>query len=179
MCRSSRWTGEQQSEAEEHSLCSPCCLSACVFCLSACLPTFLSVCLPVGLFGKCFLKLSDALPLPPKLTSSPQPHPFYLLITSTFSSLSYFDLQATSCGFFCSVPFSHFFSTIPRQHQLQLSALPTTSTAHAVSGDFVDHLPLPTSVFSLSLPSLILSPLAASSPDVMAHAITRTRHYSK
>lgn len=82
------------------------CLHVCLpFCLSACLPA----CRPVGLFGKCFLKLSDALPLPPKLTSSPQPHPFYLLITSTFSSVSYFDLQATSCGFFCSIPFSHFF----------------------------------------------------------------------
>ena len=52
LCRSSRWTGEQQSEAEEHSLCSPCCLSPSMF-LSVYISSFpsLSLCLHVGLFG--------------------------------------------------------------------------------------------------------------------------------
>lgn len=36
VCRGSRWTWEQQSEAEEHSLCSPWCLSASLF-VSVCM----------------------------------------------------------------------------------------------------------------------------------------------
>ena len=81
-------------------------LSVCPCFLSVCMSAYLSVCLPAcrRVRKVFFFKPSDALPLPPKLTSSPHPLPFYLLITSTFSSLSYFDLQATSLDFSVQFP---------------------------------------------------------------------------
>ncbi len=85
------------------------CLPACVF-LSVCVSAYLSVCLSVGLFGKCFEAHQYAfVRLHPNLV-------LYLLIVSSFSppfsplshlpfTLSYFDLQTTFCRFF---PLFHF-----------------------------------------------------------------------
>lgn len=109
LCGSSRWTEEQQSEAEEHSLCSPCCLAAC--CLSVCLPTH-SVCLSVSLFGKC-LVLTNMLLFSSPLTSKPV-FRYFLIIVLFFvlllTSPSYFLFSPPNTLFIylCSVFFSSF-----------------------------------------------------------------------
>lgn len=107
LCGSSRWTEEQQSEAEEHSLCSPCCLAAC--CLSTCLPTH-SVCLSVSLFGKCLI-LTNMLLFSSPLASKPvflylTVLFFMLLLTSPSSFL--FSPPNTLFIYLCSVFFSSF-----------------------------------------------------------------------
>lgn len=124
LCGSSRWTEEQQSEAEEHSLCSPCCLAAC--CLSACLPTH-SVCLSVSLFGKCFI-LTNMLLFSSPLASKPVL--LYFLIIVLF-----FVLLLTSPSYVLLFTFvlysfhlSYMYPTYP----------PTSDMA---PGDSVHHLP--------------------------------------
>ena len=155
-------------------------LSVCPCFLSVCMSAYLSVCLPAcrRVQKVFFFKPSDALPLPPKLTSSPHPLFFYLLITSTFSSLSYFDLQATSLDFSVQFPSLVFFSTFPHQHQLPLSALPATSTARGRSPETwrTTYLSPPLSVLSASpLSSSLLWPPVAQMlwhMPLHVHAIT-------
>lgn len=134
MCRAADGLGSSRAR-RRNSLCSPCCLSACVLCLSA----YLSVCLhpggPVSLMG---FNLSSIL-LSKTLSSLPL---FFLTVSlSLYLTFPAVCLALTSklpfvCLRLCSLSL---FYLITSTILLSFILLPTQ---HRVPGDLEDHLSL-------------------------------------